>query len=206
MVALRAITSRLSDSEQEYLLRLVQLLAVPRWRPPPPPPSDMFPSPEYVAKRAAQEKALRAAAQVVARPPLDSDVGSVVSSSMRTAQTEGGSGANESRGPRTSPTKQTQRTSPNSSTTADASGSNAAGAEPGAQMPTGSSFQVDDLMFGESAVKLDFKLFSIVAALSQRVATLEYEYFRLCAVSSRVHLTFFKKVSSDNNLSKYLYK
>ena len=125
MVALRAITSRLSDEEQEYLVRLVQLLAVPRWRPPPAPPSNIFPSPEYVAKRAAQEQAMRAkAAQVVARPPVDSDVASGMSSSMRTTRTEGALCGNESRGARISPAK--QRTTPQTAPTAEASGASEA--------------------------------------------------------------------------------
>ena len=172
MVALRAIASRLSDEEQEYLVRLVQLLAVPRWRPPPAPPSNIFPSPEYVAKRAAQEQAMRAkaalplpAAQVVARPPVDSDVASGMSSSMRTTRTEGASGGNESRGARISPAK--QRTTPQTAPTTEASGASEA-------VPAERSFLLDELLFAESAIKLDFKLFSIVAALSQRVASLEY--------------------------------
>ena len=166
MVALRAITSRLSDEEQEYLVHLVQLLAAPRWRPAPAPPSNIFPSPEYVAKRAAQEQAMRSkAAQVVARPPVDSDVASRMSSSMRTTRTEEAPGGNESRGARISPAK--QRTTPQTSPTAEASGASEA-------VPAERSFLIDELLFDESAIKLDFKLFSIVAALSQRVAALEY--------------------------------
>ena len=166
MVALRAITSRLSDEEQDYLVRLVQLLATPRWRPAPAPPSNIFPSPEYVAKKAAQEQAMRAkAAQVVARPPTGSDAASGMSSSMRTTRTDVAPGGNESRGPRISPVK--QRTTPQTAPAADASGANEAVAPE-------RSFLIDELLFAESAIKFDFKLFSIVAALSQRVAALEY--------------------------------